>query len=463
MALVLLAVLPGASARAQPSVLASDPAKPVLYGVVRFKDEPQRTYLIGAHLGERPEDLSLWIDAQKVPADRLTPVNPNCLAVDGFAWPPEGAKPDLMALILVTRGQRLAHTLVGAPPWYDSREALLDTVPSPMAFMVLAAFPGLEPMLSAGSWSPSLESYGEAPSIGRLSPLSIRGALGAPASGGAAPKSASSPAAASSAAASSPAAASSAAASSPAAASSAAASSPAVASSAAASSPAVASSAAASSAGVNSRARRKLDLSPEPYLAAAAAATASSSSSSSAAGRTPSNREQSDAATDNPSPGVDRESPATDNPSPGVDRESPATDNPSPGVDRESPATDLNQQPFLQLAKRVEEAQAGFLLGPWLLPTQGPPLTIYGHRVRYLNAMQRGILEGWFQAHEAKPFPTREAMANLCRRTGLPFKRVQNWFINTRKRFYYVAPGDTRPRLQPTRQSPAAPAMEKQR
>ena len=438
MALVLLAVLPGASARAQPSVLASDPAKPVLYGVVRFKDEPQRTYLIGAHLGERPEDLSLWIDAQKVPADRLTPVNPNCLAVDGFAWPPEGAKPDLMALILVTRGQRLAHTLVGAPPWYDSREALLDTVPSPMAFMVLAAFPGLEPMLSAGSWSPSLESYGEAPSIGRLSPLSIRGALGAPASGGAAPKSASSPAAASSAAASSPAAASSAAASSPA-----------VASSAAASSPAVASSAAASSAGVNSRARRKLDLSPEPYLAAAAAATASSSSSSSAAGRTPSNREQSDAATDNPSPGVDRES--------------PATDNPSPGVDRESPATDLNQQPFLQLAKRVEEAQAGFLLGPWLLPTQGPPLTIYGHRVRYLNAMQRGILEGWFQAHEAKPFPTREAMANLCRRTGLPFKRVQNWFINTRKRFYYVAPGDTRPRLQPTRQSPAAPAMEKQR
>jgi len=68
------------------------------------------------------------------------------------------------------------------------------------------------------------------------------------------------------------------------------------------------------------------------------------------------------------------------------------------------------------------------------------------------------ILQTWFEAHLAYPYPTEEEKRSIMQQANLDDRQFINWFTNTRKRFWYQHPTDrSRNRLLPMRiNTPAA-------
>ncbi|ORX65772.1 hypothetical protein K493DRAFT_143803, partial [Basidiobolus meristosporus CBS 931.73] len=46
----------------------------------------------------------------------------------------------------------------------------------------------------------------------------------------------------------------------------------------------------------------------------------------------------------------------------------------------------------------------------------------------------REILMQWLLEHADNPYPTQAEKLTLCQKTGLPVKKINDWFVNARRR-----------------------------
>ena len=109
-----------------------------------------------------------------------------------------------------------------------------------------------------------------------------------------------------------------------------------------------------------------------------------------------------------------------------------------------------------------EDAEAGDEDGPDLGPAAGatgssaaaagqgarPPLVRPFRRSQY-SAKARSVMTNWFRAHVAKPYPTDEEKQALCQEADVTLITLNNWFTNTRKRYWWKHP--TNPELNELR------------
>ena len=76
--------------------------------------------------------------------------------------------------------------------------------------------------------------------------------------------------------------------------------------------------------------------------------------------------------------------------------------------------------------------------------TRGLPITddnrVFKRQRRNLPKEATDMLTRWYRNHPAHPYPTDHEKIELCKRTGLTKKQIDNWFINARRRRLPVAP-----------------------
>mmetsp|Transcript_2950 Transcript_2950/g.3618 ORF Transcript_2950/g.3618 Transcript_2950/m.3618 type:complete len:91 (+) Transcript_2950:6-278(+) len=53
-----------------------------------------------------------------------------------------------------------------------------------------------------------------------------------------------------------------------------------------------------------------------------------------------------------------------------------------------------------------------------------------------LNSWKRKSLYKWIEAHQSNPNPTESQKLNLAVKLGMNKRQIDNWFVNTRKRYF---------------------------